>query len=107
MPRCPAPSVSALRARSPVHIMGRWGRDTASFLLCPPSPPALELFGKEDQQPNVALDIPRDKLTVRLERAFFVSVALPKRPWIGHEPLEELNGLATTAGAVVVGGMTQ
>jgi GTP-binding protein HflX len=55
----------------------------------------------------VALDIPRDELTVRLERAFLVSVALPKRPWIGNEPLEELTGLATTAGAVVVGGMTQ
>src|SRR5262249_46379983 len=55
----------------------------------------------------VPLDIPRDELTVRLERAFLVSVALPNRPWIGHDPLEELRGLATTAGAVVVGGMTQ
>jgi GTP-binding protein HflX len=55
----------------------------------------------------VPLDIPRDELTVRLERAFLVSVALPERPWIGDDPLEELRGLATTAGAVVVGGAVQ
>jgi GTP-binding protein HflX len=55
----------------------------------------------------VSLDIPRDELTVHLERAFLVSVALPERPFIGPDPLEELRGLATTAGAVVVGGMTQ
>jgi GTP-binding protein HflX len=55
----------------------------------------------------VPLDTPRDELTVRLERAFLVSVALPERPWIGDDPLEELRGLATTAGAVVVGGMLQ
>jgi GTP-binding protein HflX len=55
----------------------------------------------------VSLDIPRDELTVRLERAFLVSVALPERPWISDDPLEELRGLATTAGAVVAGGMTQ
>lgn len=53
------------------------------------------------------LDIPRDELTVRLERAFLVSVALPERPWVGADPLEELRGLATTAGANVVGGLTQ
>jgi GTP-binding protein HflX len=55
----------------------------------------------------VALDIPRDELTVHLERAFLVSVALPQRPWFGDDPLEELRGLATTAGAVVVGGLVQ
>ena len=56
------------------------------------------------------LDIPRDELTVHLERAFLVSVALPERPWlgdVGDDPLEELRGLATTAGAVVVGGLVQ
>ncbi len=63
--------------------------------------------GKEVSSPPVALDTPRDDLTVRLERAFLVSVALPARPWVGHDPLEELHGLATTAGAVVVGGITQ
>jgi GTP-binding protein HflX len=55
----------------------------------------------------VSLDIPRDELTVRLERAFLVSVELPERPWIGDDPLDELRGLATTAGAVVAGGLTQ
>jgi len=55
----------------------------------------------------VPLDVPREELTVRLERAFLVSVALPERPWIGDDPLAELRGLATTAGAVVVGDMTQ
>jgi len=55
----------------------------------------------------VPLDTPRDELTVRLERAFLVSVALPERPWVGDDPLEELRGLATTAGAIVVGGLTQ
>ncbi|MCI0465276.1 MAG: GTPase HflX [Gemmataceae bacterium] len=55
----------------------------------------------------MTLDIPRDELTVRLERALLVSVALPERPWIGTDPLEELHGLATTAGALVVGTMLQ
>jgi GTP-binding protein HflX len=34
-------------------------------------------------------------------------VALPDRPWITADPLEELEGLATTAGASVVGKLTQ
>jgi GTP-binding protein HflX len=55
----------------------------------------------------VSLDTPRDELTVHLERAFLVSVALPERPWITDDPLAELRGLATTAGAVIVGGLTQ
>jgi GTP-binding protein HflX len=55
----------------------------------------------------VALDTPREDLTVRHERAVLVSVALPDRPWIGTDPLEELRGLATTAGATVVAGLTQ
>jgi GTP-binding protein HflX len=55
----------------------------------------------------VALDTPRDELTVHLERALLVSVALPDRPWISADPLEELRGLATTAGAIVVGGLCQ
>ncbi len=36
-----------------------------------------------------------------------MSVALPQRPWISDDPLDELRGLAITAGAVVVGGLTQ
>jgi GTP-binding protein HflX len=53
------------------------------------------------------VDRPRDELTVHLERAVLLSVALPDRPFIGEDPLEELRGLATTAGAVVVGGLVQ
>ncbi len=55
----------------------------------------------------MSLDTTRDELTVHLERAFLVSVALPDRPWISSDPLEELRGLATTAGAHVVGGLCQ
>jgi GTPase len=55
----------------------------------------------------VTLDNTRDELTVHLERAFLVSVALPARPWLGDDPLEELRGLATTAGAVIVGSLLQ
>jgi GTP-binding protein HflX len=55
----------------------------------------------------VTLDNTRDELTVHLERAFLVSVALPERPWIGDDPLDELRGLATTAGAKIVGSLCQ
>jgi GTPase len=55
----------------------------------------------------VSLDLHRDELTVHAERAVLVSVALPNRPWIGTDPLEELQGLATTAGAKIVGGLLQ
>jgi GTP-binding protein HflX len=55
----------------------------------------------------VSFDTPRDELNVALERAFLVSVSLPERPWVGDDPLEELRGLATTAGAIVVGGLCQ
>ena len=55
----------------------------------------------------MTLETPRDQLTVHRERAFLVRVALPEHPALGSDPLEELRGLATTAGAVVVGGFTQ
>ena len=55
----------------------------------------------------MTLDNTRDELTVHLERAFLVSVSLPERPWITSDPLEELRGLADTAGAIVVGGLCQ
>jgi GTP-binding protein HflX len=55
----------------------------------------------------VSFDTPREEMNVARERAFLVSVALPNRPWIGSDPLEELRGLATTAGAFVVGGLCQ
>jgi GTP-binding protein HflX len=55
----------------------------------------------------LTLETPRDELTVHSERAFLVSVALPDRRWIGDDPLDELRGLVTTAGATVVGGLCQ
>jgi GTP-binding protein HflX len=55
----------------------------------------------------VSLDNLRDDLTVHRERAFLVSVALPQRAFSACDPLEELRGLATTAGATVVGGFVQ
>jgi len=55
----------------------------------------------------VTLNNTRDDLTVHLERAILVSVALPDRPWVGDDPLDELRGLAQTAGAVVVGEVRQ
>ncbi|MCS7167006.1 MAG: GTPase HflX [Gemmatales bacterium] len=50
---------------------------------------------------------PREELTVQHERAILVSVSLPERPWVGEDPLEELQGLAESAGAVVVGRLLQ
>ncbi|MBI3406816.1 MAG: GTPase HflX [Planctomycetes bacterium] len=55
----------------------------------------------------MSLNNTRDDLTVHLEKAILVSVSLPKRPWQGDDPLDELRGLATTAGARVVGGLLQ
>jgi GTP-binding protein HflX len=55
----------------------------------------------------VSFDITREELEVQAERALLVSVALPERPFLGEDPLEELRGLATTAGAIPVAGLTQ
>src|SRR4051794_21009935 len=49
----------------------------------------------------------RTDLTVHLERAVLVSVALPNRSWNGNDPLDELRGLAETARANIVGELTQ
>lgn len=46
-------------------------------------------------------------MSVRQERAVLVSVALPDRPWVSADPCDEIRGLAETAGAVVVGEVTQ
>src|SRR5262249_31317714 len=59
------------------------------------------------RQHSVSLETNREQLSVRLEKALLVSVALPERPWVGDDPLDELRGLATTAGARVVGGLCQ
>jgi GTP-binding protein HflX len=55
----------------------------------------------------VTLELTRDDLSVRQERAVLVSVALPQRPWVGTDPLDELHGLAESAGATIVGGLLQ
>jgi GTP-binding protein HflX len=55
----------------------------------------------------VTLNNTRESLTVHRERAVLVSVALPDRPWVGDDPLDELKGLASTAGAAVVGSLLQ
>jgi GTPase len=55
----------------------------------------------------VTLNNTRESLTVHRERAVLVSVSLPNRPWVGDDPLDELKGLAFTAGANVVGSLLQ
>jgi GTP-binding protein HflX len=55
----------------------------------------------------VPVDLHREELTVSREKAILVSVALPDRPWLTEDPLEEIRGLATTAGANIVGSLTQ
>ena len=55
----------------------------------------------------MTLELTRDDLSVRQERAVLVSVALPQRPWVGTDPLDELHGLAESAGATIVGGLLQ
>jgi GTP-binding protein HflX len=52
-------------------------------------------------------DLTRSELTVRRERALLVGLLSPNRSWADDDPLAELCGLATTAGAVVVGSLTQ
>ena len=45
-------------------------------------------MGQERRHPSqVSLDVTRDELTVRSERAFLVSVVLPDRPALGDDPL--------------------
>lgn len=55
----------------------------------------------------MGFDAPRDQLSVKAERAVIVGVALPDRPFLSKDPLEELRGLAETAGALVVGEIAQ
>jgi GTP-binding protein HflX len=66
----------------------------------------MPIAGKEADR-QVAHEVCRQELTVRRERAILVSVELPQRPWLGNDPLEELRGLAETAGAVVLASVTQ
>lgn len=55
----------------------------------------------------VGFDAPRDQLSVKAEKAILVGVALPDRPFLSKDPLEELRGLTETAGAQVVGELAQ
>jgi GTPase len=56
---------------------------------------------------NTSFDHNRNGLSVQREKAILVSVSLPERPWIGEDPCEEIRGLTETAGALVVGQVTQ
>jgi GTP-binding protein HflX len=55
----------------------------------------------------LSLEVTREELTVHREKAVLVAVELPIRPWHTQDPLEELRGLAETAGAIIVGSLTQ
>ncbi|MSR79570.1 MAG: GTPase HflX [Gemmataceae bacterium] len=52
-------------------------------------------------------DTPREKLSIKAEKAILVGVALPDRPFLSNDPLEELRGLTESAGAYAVGELTQ
>ena len=52
-------------------------------------------------------NLKRDELTVKQEGALLVGVELPGRPFDEAGPLAELKGLAATAGAKVLGVVTQ
>jgi GTP-binding protein HflX len=81
-----------------------------SLKLVSPSPAAFGYNGYSGNLRNRALvpfELQRNDLSVRQERAILVSVALPDRPWITTDPLDELAGLAQTAGANVVGTLLQ
>jgi GTP-binding protein HflX len=54
-----------------------------------------------------AFESQRNDFSVSSEKAVLVSVALPARPWVTDDPCDEIRGLATTAGATVVGELTQ
>jgi GTP-binding protein HflX len=55
-----------------------------------------------------AFDHQREEFSVASEKAVLVSVALPDRPWANEaDPCDEIRGLAETAGATVVGELTQ
>jgi GTP-binding protein HflX len=63
---------------------------------------------QEDITISKAFETQRDDLSVASERAILVSVALPDRQWPNEaDPCDEIRGLAETAGACVVGELTQ
>ncbi len=55
-----------------------------------------------------AFDTQREQFSVASEKAVLVSVSLPNRPWANeNDPCDELRGLVESAGAAVVGQLTQ
>ncbi|MFM8272253.1 MAG: GTPase HflX [Gemmata sp.] len=55
-----------------------------------------------------AFETQRDEFSVASEKAVLVSVSLPERPWPNEaDPCDEIRGLAESAGAAVVGQLTQ
>ena len=55
-----------------------------------------------------AFDTQREQFSVASEKAVLVSVALPDRPWANEaDPCDEIRGLVESAGAAVVGQLTQ
>src|SRR5215510_11343502 len=55
-----------------------------------------------------AFDTQREELSVASEKAVLVSVSLPDRPWPNEsDPCDEIRGLVASAGAAVVGEITQ
>lgn len=71
----------------------------------------LQWFGATRAGGNTiskAFESQRDEFSVASERAVLVSVALPDRPWPNEaDPCEEIRGLVESAGAAVVGQLTQ
>ncbi len=61
----------------------------------------------EESEISKAFDHQRDEFSVASERAVLVSVSLPDRPWPTEDPFDEIRGLAATAGATIVGELTQ
>jgi GTPase len=59
----------------------------------------LEIAGSFEQK--------RIEMSVGREKAVLVTVALPDRPWLTDDPCDEIRGLATTAGAIVVAEVKQ
>ncbi|MGL6073386.1 MAG: GTPase HflX [Fimbriiglobus sp.] len=54
-----------------------------------------------------AFETQRDEFSVAQEKAIVVSISLPDRPWKTSDPCDEIRGLAESAGAKIVGEMTQ
>ena len=72
-----------------------------------PGNPGVKRFPVGEPAIAASFDKTREQMSVRQERAILVTVALPDRPWITDDPCDEIRGLAETAGAAIVGEITQ